>query len=230
MAAHVAGQYDVGHRMRQVFRILLLTAASGLSACASGDNFIARTFLGTGSLINGVSGSWGGAPVVASNSVTVQRVRAGGGAGGVDPIMPEEGNVWPAAEGPRATLANPDEALRGIPTYRPAIGTSGTPPEAPATPRRQPRGSGAAFVPPDGWQPPIQPGTTAVAPVAVSPRQPLPSTTLPTGGVNRTITGGGGAVSTTTGPAGQQGVLLRDGNVQILQEPGRPAQQILTRP
>jgi len=214
--------------MKQVLASLGLVASLGMTACAPPDGYFSRVFAGTSSL----GGSWSG-PVttVPSDSVTVQRVRAGGGSGGMDPVRPEEGNVWPAAEGPRATLANPDEALRGIPTYRPGSEIN-TPLPAPATSLGRPaRGSGAAFEPPPGWQPPARPEPSGVPPTQTEPRRPLPGSTVGTGGANRTITGTSGSVSTTVGPSGQPGVLLgRPGEVQILQEPGRPAQQILPRP
>ena len=38
----------------------------------------------------------------------------------LEPLQVEPGNVWPVEEAPRATLANPDAALRGVPPYRPA--------------------------------------------------------------------------------------------------------------
>ena len=48
---------------------------------------------------------------------TIARVR--GEPQEVSTLQVEEGNVWPAQEGPRATLANPDAAMRNIPVYRP---------------------------------------------------------------------------------------------------------------
>ncbi len=214
--------------MKQVLASLGLVAMLGMTGCAPLDGYFSRVFVGMGS----IGGSWSG-PIagVPNDSVTVQRVRAGGGAGGVERVLPEEGDVWPAEEGPRATLANPDEALRGIPTYRPGAETN-TPLPAPATaPRRAARGSGAAFEPPPDWQPPAQPVPSGVPATQAAPRQPLPGSTVNAGGANRTITGSTGGVSTTVGPSGQSGVLLgRPGEVQILQEPGRPAQQILPRP
>jgi hypothetical protein len=211
--------------MTRFFRVLAVVSAFGLTACTQADDVVTRGF----ARVNGLSlmSSFGGLtsdPI--PNSSTVQRVRAGGGNAGLDPLQPEEGNVWPAEEGPRATLANPDEALRGIPGYQP--GTEANSPltqraESPA--RRPARGSAAAFVPPPGYVPP---GSSGSAPSAAQSQTTMPGTSVNTGGANRTITGSSGSSSTTMGPSGQSGVLLgRPGQVQILQEPGRPAQQIL---
>src|SRR4051794_4878925 len=55
---------------------------------------------------------WGGPrPVAPEESLTIARVM--GAPPSLAPLQPEAGNVWPAVEGPRATLANPDAALRG---------------------------------------------------------------------------------------------------------------------
>jgi hypothetical protein len=211
--------------MTRIFRLLILASACGLSACTQVDGVITRGFAS----VNGLSlmSSFGGitaAPI--PNSTTVQRVRAGGGNAGLDPLQPEEGNVWPPEEGPRATLANPDEALRGIPGYQPGTQANSPLPQRGESPARRPaRGSDAAFEPPPGYVPP---GSTVSAPVVTQPQTTMPGSAVNTGGTNRTITGSSGSVSTTMGPAGQSGVLLgRPGEVQILQEPGRPAQQIL---
>ncbi len=214
--------------MTQILRLLTLVSACSLGACAQVDGVITRGFAS----VNGLSlmSTFGGVttdPI--PNSSTVQRVRAGGGSAGLEPLQPEEGNVWPAEEGPRATLANPDEALRGIPGYQPGS-QAGTPlPQRSDTPARRPaRGSAAAFEPPPGYVPPSR---FEPAPAAPLPQTRMPGTSINTGGTNRTITGSSGVVGTTVGPAGQSGVLLgRPGEVQILQEPGRPAQQILPRP
>jgi hypothetical protein len=213
--------------MTRIFRLLMVVSACGLSACTQADGLITRGFAS----VNGLSlmSTFGGvttAPI--PNSSTVQRVRAGGGSAGLDPLQPEVGNVWPAEEGPRATLANPDEALRGIPGYQPGTEANAPLPQRAESPARRPaRGSAAAFEPPPGYVPP---GSTASAPVVTQPQTTMPGSTVNTGGTNRTITGSSGSVSTTMGPSGQSGVLLgRPGEVQVLQEPGRPAQQILPR-
>jgi hypothetical protein len=81
----------------------------------------------------------GSANVVATDSLTAQRVR--GANPEVDPLLPEPGNVWPEPEAPRPTLlSGPDEAFRNIPEYRPQL-IEGAPP---ASSRSQARRSGAA--------------------------------------------------------------------------------------
>jgi hypothetical protein len=52
-----------------------------------------------------------------ADSETVRRVR--GMDVPLEPLQVEPGSVWPVEEAPRATLANPDAALRGVPPYRP---------------------------------------------------------------------------------------------------------------
>lgn len=222
----VRGNIDGETCMRRWTAAFSLAGALALSACSTTDRVVGGTLDSLASLGGALGAPWGGSsPASPNDGTTVQRVRAGGGSGGAELLLPEDGNVWPAAEGPRATLANPDEALRGIPSYRPSADAS---PAAPAEPRtrRQARGSGAAFEPPPGWAPP---SPTATAPALGAPRPALPGSVITTpSGSTRTITGTSGNTGTTIGPSGQSGVLLRDGNVQILQEPGRPAQQILT--
>jgi len=213
--------------MTRIFKLLIVVSACGLSACTQVDGVLTRGF----AQVNGLSlmSSFGGltsAPI--PDSSTVQRVRAGGGSAGLDPLQPEEGNVWPPEEGPRATLANPDEAMRGIPGYQPGAEANSPLPQRAESPARRPaRGSAAAFEPPPGYVPP---GSIGQAPSAAQPQSTMPGTSVNTGGINRSITGSSGSSSTTMGPSGQSGVLLgRPGEVQILQEPGRPAQQILPR-
>lgn len=209
-------------------RVLTLVAAFGLSACARVDGVITRGFASVGGVSFG--SAIGVSPIdPLPNSVTVQRVRAGGGSAGMEQLRTEEGNVWPPEEGPRATLANPDEALRGIPGYRPGSEANSPLPQRSETPARGPsRGSAAAFEPPPGYVPPrgFEP-----APAAPLPQTALPGSTVNAGGANRVVTGRSGNTATTIGPSGQSGVLLgAPGGTQILQEPGRPAQQILPRP
>lgn len=214
--------------MKRWMVTICLGATTGLSACAPVDRYVGGAFENVTSLGGMIGAPWGTTrPLSVADGVTVARVRAGGGMGGAELLLPEDGNVWPAAEGPRATLANPDEALRGIPSYRPGA-TDPAPAQPPVTdrPRRQRRGSGAAYNPFDS-QPPTSQGS--VTPPLGQPRPPLAGSILiAPDGSSRVITGGQGNVGSTISPSGQTGTLLRDGNVQILQEPGRPAQQIIT--
>lgn len=220
------GSKLAGHCMARMVATISLGAVLALSACAPMDRYVGSAFESVATLGGSLGAPWGNVrPLSPADGVTVARVRAGGGMGGTEVLTTEPGNVWPAAEGPRATLANPDEALRGIPSYRPGADAYPTQPPASERPRRRPRGSDAAYVPPE---PAYPPPLTAVTPPVASPRAPLSGSTVYTpGGGARVITGTSGNTSTTISPSGQSGVLLRDGNVQILQEPGRPAQQTI---
>ena len=214
--------------MKRLVAMISLGAACGLSACAPMDRYVGGAFESIATLGGTLGAPWGTTrPLGVDGGTTVARVRAGGGMGGAEPLLPEAGNVWPAPEAPLPTLANPNEALRGIPAYRPGTTDPALAlPPVTDRPRRQPRGSGGVYDPlPSQAPPPL----TSVAPRLREPRPPLSgSTIIAPDGSARVITGGSGNVGTTVGPAGQTGTLLRDGNVQILQEPGRPAQQILT--
>ena len=207
--------------MKRLVSMVTLGAALAATACAPMDRYVGGAFESVTSLGGNLGAPWGTTrPLNVENSITVSRVRAGGGMGGAEILEPEDGNVWPAIEGPRATLANPDDALRGIPSYRPGDAA------APPPPRRRARGSDAAYVSP-GEQP--APPVASVAPRLGAPRTPPQgSTIIAPDGSSRTITGSQGNFGSTIGPSGQTGTLLRDGNITILQEPGRPAQQIIT--
>lgn len=90
-----------------------------LSACGAAD----------GMRLPGVGSGWAGpGPDFPTDSTTIQRLR---NAPGANPavLTVEPGNVWPDQEGARATLADPDPALRGLP--RPVF---------PAAPRAAPAG------------------------------------------------------------------------------------------
>lgn len=153
--------------------------------------------------------SWGGMrPEVPSEVLTVQRIRA------LDvppppPLLPQEGNVWPPPEGPRATLANPDEALRGLP----------------------PRGSSGLDLPPLDFSSPA-----AAAPRLPEPPRPLAlpappredGRVIPTPTGPRVTTGGTERVQGTISPTGRPGTAIRDGATTTLIEPGRPPQVVPT--
>ncbi len=200
-----------------------LALALALSACAPVDRAISGTFDSVSTFGGRVGAPWGGSrPAnVAPESLTAARVRQGGGAGGSEALTEEPGNVWPAAEGPRATLANPDEALRGVPAYRPESGVA--PVQVP--PAR--RGSGAALETLPGQPAPAPQASVGTAP---EPRRPRASSVIdtPSGPV---VTAPGGRVTTGTGPAGgPPATVFRDGNVRVIQRPGEPAEQVLIRP
>jgi hypothetical protein len=152
--------------------------------------------------------SWGGMrPDVPSEALTVQRIRAIEMPEPPAPLIPQDGNVWPEPEGPRATLANPEEALRGLP----------------------PRGSSTLDLPPMDLPSPM-PGVTPRQPPPPAPRLPPPMSgrvlDTPTG--PRVTTGGTDRIQGTVSPTGRPGTAIRDGATTTIIEPGRPPQVILT--
>jgi hypothetical protein len=143
--------------------------------------------------------------------LTVERVRGGPAVAAEEPLRPEPGNVWPAAEGPRATLANPEEALRGIaPMPR---GSSSAPPPVMAPAPRLP----GAGLPDDA-------GRLAIAPPAEERRR------IETPAGTFTQTTGTARAGAAIGPDGRTAAVTRDAGVTIVTEPGRPAQQVLNPP
>lgn len=203
--------------MNRLLAPAMLGAALALSACGPADR--AANWLTDAT----VSGFGLIAPAERSTPITgglmVDRVRRGATVAADEPLREEEGNVWPAAEGPRATLANPDEALRGVPAYRPE-----TPPAAPRAPRT--RGAGAA---PD----------TPPAPQASLPAVTLPPVSAPVlAQERRTVTTPAGTFTlldnpragAAIGPGGRTAAVTSDGAVTIIAEPGRTPQQVLNPP
>jgi hypothetical protein len=143
--------------------------------------------------------SWGGMrPEVPMEALTVMRIR--GDAPAAPTLVPQEGNVWPDPEGPRATLANPEEALRGLP----------------------PRGSPTLDLPPLDLPSPMP--RVAPPPPAPRPPPPLPRAdgqVIPTPSGPRVTTGSAGNVQSTVGPGGRTGTAIRDGAITTILEPGR---------
>jgi hypothetical protein len=183
-------------------------ALATLTACGPG----VEPSLARGDMVPWSFGpSWGGMrPDIPSEALTVQRIR--GDAPPTGTLQPQAGNVWPDPEGPRATLANPEEALRGIP----------------------PRGSSTLDLPPIDLPSPM-PGITPRPPPPPAPRlpppQPLPRAdgqVIPTPGGPRVTTGGTGNVQGTVGPGGRQGTAVRDGATTTIFEPGRPPMVVPT--
>lgn len=169
--------------------------------------------------------------VVASDSLTVQRVR--GADPTVDPLVPEAGNVWPAAEAPRPTLlGGPDEAMRNIPDYRPSLIDGAPAATSPVpTPGDRPARRGSST-------PPASPGApgdfarspaTPASPGALSPPPPRVegrALTSPSGQA-ATGTAGTSRVQGFTSPQGG-GAVVRDGNVETWIGPdGRTSTRIV---
>ena len=210
----------------------LLFCAALLPGCAGIERSFSRMTDGLTdiSLRNGPQ--WGGARPVVEDSLTVQRVRAGGTAApSVDlaTLRPEAGDVWPREEAPRATLANPDEALRGFGNQR--MGLSD-----PATEAARPARRGSSSLPPDPllMPPPNEPRN--VVPPTVPMPEPPPrarrtdevGSVLPTTRGPATVTTRSGNVGTTVSPGGGTGVTVRDGGVTTIFRPGLPPEQIPT--
>jgi hypothetical protein len=155
-------------------------------------------------------------------------------------LRPEEGNVWPEQEGPRATLANPDAAMRNIPTYRPGeldrmsapAGRSTWQPTDPPPVRGAPPGLRGSSSPPP---PPIQ----QVEPPRANVYQPPPGANSPPprrleGRVIQTpsgpVTGTGGTdrVQSYITPGGGTGTLHNDGSTTTLIGPNGQVQTMPT--
>lgn len=200
--------------------LLLLGLGTVLSGCSSFN----AGFGSTTSWMSGVSDrygpNWGGMrPAMPSDSLTVQRIQNRGTPTALPAMTTEPGDVWPREEGPRATLANPDEALRGFRTGE----------EVPP-----PRRRGSAGLPADPVMPSIAPSMPAFDPPPAPPpsanRTDSPRTDgqvifTPQGPVN--TTGGTNRVQSTISPQGP-GVAIRDGNMTTIIGPGGNVQQVPT--
>ena len=86
-----------------------------LPACSRVENGIAAMTDGLTSFSGRYGPTWGGMrPATPDESLTVQRVRVGPRAGTPmgqgETLRIEPGDMWPAEDTPRATLANPDQA------------------------------------------------------------------------------------------------------------------------
>jgi hypothetical protein len=220
--------------------VALLCGCSSYESSTSWLNHnTSSAFDGVANMGERVGAPWGGTrPRSPGESLTVQRVT--GAYADSQPLLPEPGNVWPAPEAPRATLMNPDQALRGIPGYEPGApppvalpqpGGQGEEQQPPRPTRR--RGTGGPFVPAPTSGAPEPPPPQATLP-QLPPLPPLPDR-APGGQVIQTPQGGltpstqSGNVSTFNTPGGPSGTITRDGNNVIINRPGEPP-QILPAP
>jgi len=140
--------------------------------------------------------------VVASDSLTVQRVR--GANPTVEPLVPEAGDVWPVQEAERTTMmGGPDEAMRNIPVYRPSL-IQGAPAAASPvpTPGDRPIRRGSSTPPGNLGAPPD---------FARSPASPAPAGASSPPATRRLTSPG--PVPGQPGPQGG-GAVIRDGNVE----------------
>ncbi|MBY0338476.1 MAG: hypothetical protein K2X11_17820 [Acetobacteraceae bacterium] len=197
---------------------VLLAAGLALQGCST----VERGFASVTGTLSGMGDrfgpDWGGMrPAIPTDSVTVQRIR--GNMVAETTLQPEPGDVWPEPEGPRATLANPDEALRGIPAWRP--GAEPTPAAPP------PRRRGSSDLPPDSlsFQPP--PSVQAVQPPLPRAPRRVDGQVIPTPSGGVVTTGGTDRVQTTISPQGS-GVAIRDGATTTIIGPGGQTQIVPT--
>jgi hypothetical protein len=200
--------------------LLLLGLGTALSGCSTFESGFASTTGWMSGVSDRYGPNWGGMrPAAPSDSLTVQRIQNRGTPAVLPALTPEPGDVWPREEGPRATLANPDEALRG---FRPGE-------EVPPSPRRR----GSAGLPPD----PVVTGIPSM-PAFDPPPAPPPSANrtdtprtdgqvifTPSGPVN--TTGGSSRVQTTISPQGS-GLAIQDGPMTTIIGPGGNVQQVPT--
>lgn len=194
----------------------LLTMTVGLVGCAPAESRMAGWAGGLSGTYDRFGPNWGGMrPAIPTESLTVQRIR--GDAAPQEPLRPEPGDVWPREEGPRTTLANPEEALRGVRTSE--------------TEPRRTRGTSGAFENAPGAAPPVI-SHVFDAPTP-PPRANRTDGSAPAGQVFQSRqgpvmgTGGSGNVQSTVSPQGS-GLAIRDGGVTTLIGPGGNVQQVPT--
>lgn len=203
-------------RLSTMKPLSLIALVLGLAGCAQVEPRLASAAGRLSGTYDRFGPNWGGMrPTMPAESLTVQRIR-----GQAEPqatLRPEPGDVWPVEEGPRATLANPEEALRGV--------RSGE-----AEPRRNRGSSGFDNAP--GAAPPV------LSPVFEAPTPPpranrtdgatAPGQVFPTAQGGSTVgTGGAGRVQSTISPQGS-GLAIRDGGITTLIGPGGNVQQVPT--
>ncbi|CAA9269344.1 MAG: hypothetical protein AVDCRST_MAG08-3106 [uncultured Acetobacteraceae bacterium] len=179
--------------------------------------------------------------VTLADSYTVRRIRGAEADPAEERLQLEPGNVWPVEEAPRATLANPDAALRGIPAWRPGEGRSirdlpvderpggpFVPPRADATPPAEPRPlelrrrRDSYSAPP----PIVQPDPDRVQVLPVPPGGNAPPARRSDGQVVLTpggpvvTSGGNDRIQSFTTPGGGVGTIHRDGGVTTITPSG----------
>lgn len=232
--------------MRLTARVTTAGLVLALAGCAGFNNATNGVYEGVARTGERLGAPWGGTRTdVADQSATIARVR--GNDTGRPVLEPEPGNVWPAQEAPRATLANPDAALRGIPDYRPdgrsapvppPIDAPPTPPAAEAVPpgstsRGAPARARGSSSPP----PPPRPGLPPPEPVVLAPpRQPTPppirfeGQTIPTPQGPVTTGAGARGSGTVLGPGGRTGVVVQQDGQTIITEPGTGGVRVVPTP
>jgi hypothetical protein len=232
-------------RRRGIGPFLVLAGSLLLPACAGfGDASynVASTLANTGGRLGAPWGTM--TPGLPETTATVERVVTGAPPGAAT-LQSEPGDVWPGPPPPRATLANPDAALRGIPEYdtpsrrNPVSELPGAPPPSagPAA-RGVPSARRGSSTPPslldqpapEAALPPRQPlfPPPAPPPAAPPPRADGQVIQTPSGPV--VTTGGTDRVQSYVVPGGGAGTAVRQGNTTILIGPDGRVQSVPAPP
>lgn len=206
-----------------------------LGGCTASTGPSATTETTAGSIGEVLGVPWRGSrPRPLEESATVARLM--GGPGEVAPLTPEAGDVWPVPEAPRSTLANPDAAMRGIPSYRPGELDRPSAPASrsewqPTDPAPLPPGlRGSASAPPRSQRLPDDPAPLSSAPPLPDRNAPPPRRadgrvlTTPYGPA--VTTGGTDRVQTYITPGGGTGTAVNDGNFTTMIGPDGQVQTV----
>jgi len=210
----------------------------GLAACSQVDQTrqwvrttSAATYDKIGMTGKNIGAPWGGPRSDVprdQDSLTIARVFGPNPA--VDPLRSEGGNVWPQPEPPRATLANPDAALRGIPSYRPPGAPSLSPGGVTGmgiTPEPRQRVRGSSSPPPQqpepaSWRQDDRRPMSALPPPGLedAPPRRADGRALNTPGGVATTGAGNDRVGTYIGPGGASGTMIQGSGGTTLIGPG----------
>lgn len=216
----------------------VLALAALLSGCNTAGNASYGVANGIARTGEAIGMPWGGMQAkTPEQSDTIARIQGDGPR--LASLQVEEGNVWPAQEGPRATLANPDAALRNIPAYRPGeldrmsapAGRSAWQPEDPPAVRPMPPGLSGSSSPPPPPLGQIDPPRPSVVPPALAPVAPYGRADgrivqTPRGPI--TTTGGTDRVQSFTVPGGGTGTIHNDGTTTTIYGPNGQVQTVPT--
>lgn len=225
--------------MRRIGGTAMLGLGLLLGGCTWFDNTTGKVADGFSSAGERIHAPWGGSrPTMPEESLTIARLS--GAPVQIAPLTPEAGDVWPVPEAPRSTLANPDAAMRGIPTYRPGdfdrpsapAGRSEWQPTDPPNPAPLPPGlrSGASAPPPQ--QRLAEPPQPRFAAPPAPDNGPVPRRAdgriilTPQGAA--VTSGGTDRVQSYSAPGGGGGTAVIDGNTTTLFDPSGRVQTVPT--
>lgn len=198
--------------------VVVVAMGMALVGCGTVESGFASATGALSSSYDRYGPSWGGMrPSAPTDSLTVQRIRNAPGIDLPATLETEPGDVWPREEARRATLANPEEALRGIP---------------PVDQPRPRRGSSQAFENPPGIAASVvSPNFEGPAPPPRANRadgpQPERGQVFQSDQGPVTTTGGSGRVRTTISPQGS-GLAIQNGPTTTLIDPGGTVRQVPT--